>query len=125
MKANTKIFKRWILAMLVVEAVLGAGLYLMGGDATTGPRFRFLMVVLIANFPGVMLASRLGLLGHGEWVSDAHPVVGWVVIFGFSVLFYSACIWLVQAAHGGGRGESCESETTNDDSQQRPGGGNG
>jgi hypothetical protein len=125
MKTNTKALTRWILGLLVFEAALGAGLYLMGGDATTGPRFRFLLFVVIVNFPGVMVAARLGLLGNGQWASDSDPMVGWAVVFGFSLLFYTACIWGVQAAVGAKRSKSGGSKTTDLDSLQGPGAGKG
>ena len=111
--------------MVLFEAALGVGIYLLGGEATTGPRFRFLLFVVIVNFPGVMVASGLGLLRNGQWASGFDALVGWAVVFGFSLLFYSWCIWGVHSAIGGRRSKSGESKTTDRGSQQDPGGGNG
>ncbi len=95
----------WVLVLAVLEAGLGAILYLMG-DATTGPKFIFALLVLIVNFPGFILAAKLGLLGHGWLGSGGDPVLGCAVTFGFSLLFYSGCIWGVHRALAGRRSES-------------------
>ncbi len=82
---------RWILALAILEVVLGAILYLMG-DATTGPKFTFFLLVLVVNFPGVIVAARLSPSGQDTWMSSADPVLGWTVIVGVSLLFYGGCI---------------------------------
>ena len=97
MTKSTKTLARWIPGLVVFEAVLVSIGYLMG-DATTGPKFRFALFVLIVNLPGFIVASKLGFLGHGEWVSTGDPVLGGVVVVGVSILFYSACICYVHRA---------------------------
>ncbi len=88
---------RWILVLVIVEVVLAAILYLMG-DATTGPKFTFLLFVLVVNFPGLVLAAKLGLLGQDGWTSTGDPVLGWAVVVGVSLLFYSGCILAIHRA---------------------------
>ncbi len=97
---------RWIICLVVVEAILGAGLCLLKGDATTAPRFYFLLIVLIVNFPGFAVAAKSGLLGHGWEGAGADPVVGCAVIFGVSLLFYSGCIWGILRALATRKSES-------------------
>ena len=125
MNTNRKALARWILGLLVFEAALGAGIYLMGEDATTGPRFRFLLLVVIVNFPGVMIASGLGLLSNGQWASGFDPIVGWVVVFGSTLLFYTACIWRIHAAVGERRSGPGESTVADSENHKRPGRGKG
>jgi hypothetical protein len=48
--------------LIAFEAVLAFGICLLGGDATTGPKFYFLLFVVVVNLPGVMLASALNAL---------------------------------------------------------------
>ncbi len=96
---------RWIICLVVVEAILGAGLCLLKGDATTAPRFYFVLLVLIVNFPGFVVAAKLGLLGQGWLGSGGDPVLACAVSFGFSLLFYSGCIWGAHRALAGRRSE--------------------
>ncbi len=98
MSKSTRQLARWIICLVVVEALLGAGLWLLNGDVTTGPRFRFMLIALFVNFPGFILAAKLGLLGQGWEGAGANPVLGCAVIFGFSMLFYTGCVWVVQRA---------------------------
>ncbi len=94
---------RWILLLALLEAGLGATLYLLG-DATTGPKFIFLLLVIIVNFPGYMVAAELGLLGQALG-SGGDPVLACAVTFGFSLLFYIGCIWGVHRALAGTRSD--------------------
>ncbi len=97
MTEGTNRLKRWIFGMAILEAVLGAIMYEMGGDATTNPRFLFLLFVVVVNLPGVMVASGLGLFGHDAWGQDGHPMPGWAVVFGVSLVFYTCLIWMIHA----------------------------
>jgi hypothetical protein len=69
-----------------------------------------LLLVVIVNFAGVMIASGLGLFNNGQWASGFDPIVGWAVVFGSSVICYSACLWGIQAAVGKRRSGSGESK---------------
>lgn len=99
MLKRTKTLGRWILGLVVFEAILAVSLWLMP-DATTEPRFLFLLFVAAVNLPGVVVASGLGLFGHDAWGRDGHPMPGWAVVFGVSLLFYLGCIWMAQSRAG-------------------------
>lgn len=107
MTKSSKSLKRWILGLVILEAVLCAIEYLiLGGDATTNPKLVFALILFVVNLPGVILASILGLQGQDQWGLGGDPRLGIPVIFGFSLIFYSGCIWVIQRALTGRQSES-------------------
>jgi hypothetical protein len=99
MTKSAKSLKRWIVGLVVFETILAVSLWLMP-DGTTGPKVLFLLFVLAANLPGIIVANLLGLGSKGYWgqYPDPHPVITGMVVFGVSLLFYIYCIWMIQAA---------------------------
>ena len=93
---STKGLKRWILGLVILEAVLFAiEDLILGGDATTTPKSMFAGFVLLVNLPGVVLAFTLGLGPKGDRgrYPDLRPDITEMVVFGVGLMFYGLCLW--------------------------------
>lgn len=63
----------------------------------------FILFVIPLNFPGIALASKLGLFASDGWngPTDPHPVVGWILAYVVSMVFWLVCIRGIAKAMGG------------------------
>lgn len=112
---NRKAFKRGIFILLALEALSLVIVVTMNhevprndvfprlGDLLNGLRMPLLLLFVIPlNFPGLALARRLGFFAAGGWnPPDPHPVAGWILAYLFSMVFWTACLWVVALAMGG------------------------
>jgi hypothetical protein len=115
MKMNRKAFKRGILSLVALEALSLMIVLTMNHEVPRNdvfPRLSdlldnvrmplLLLFVIPLNFPGLALASKLGLFADGGWnPSDPHPVAGWILAYVVSMVFWAACIRVVAKAIGG------------------------
>jgi hypothetical protein len=102
---STKTLARWILGFVLLDAVLLTIPSLMG-EAALDAKLIVILVLSLVNFPGFILAARLDLLGNGMIESPHNPVLAAVVVYGFSLIFYGGCIWVIQRGITGRRSES-------------------
>jgi hypothetical protein len=107
MAVNTKTFKRGILGLGALEALSLVTVLTMNNEVPRNdvfPRLSdllnnlrmplFFLFVIPMNFPGLVLASKLGLFAGGGWNGppDPHPVAGWILAYVASMVFWAACI---------------------------------
>ena len=105
MNKSTKTLARWILGFVILDAVLLTITSLMG-KAALDAKLIVILVLSLVNFPGFILAARLDLLENGMNESPHNPVLAEVVVYGFSLICYSGCIWVIQRGLTGRRSES-------------------
>ena len=96
---NTKALKGWITVLAVVEALLCAMIVLMKdyvpeNELLYALRILFVGLFMAVNYPGLALANAV------HWGPDCYPQAGWVVVFGFNMVVYATCIWLIEAWAG-------------------------
>jgi hypothetical protein len=118
MAVNTKAFKRGIIGLVALEALSLVIVLTMNHEVPMSdvlPRPSdlldnlrmplFLLFVVPLNFPGLVLANKLGFFEGGGWNGphDPHAVAGWILAYAVSLVFWAACIRGIARAMGGAK----------------------
>ena len=112
---NTKVLKRGVFGLVALEALSLVILLTMNSQVPRNdvfPRLSdllnnvrmplFILFVIPLNFPGIAIASKLGLFAGGGWngPADPHPVGGWILAYVVSMGFWVVCIRVIAKAMG-------------------------
>ena len=97
MKPNMRFFKRASCWVLVVEGFLVSLFWAASRDSAWALNLLpFLLLALLPNLPGILVAYGLGLAAGGDMfhpVPNPHPVAAPVVSLVVSVLFWVVLFW--------------------------------